>query len=642
MPSDADQAQQNVREALQQFEDAANSTQPPTPVIAQVLQPLVESTASDGAVVWMPADAQTGAMVAAGRFGPAAALVIGEDNRPAAAVATTLQQVWAQGKPAVVGPNQNIFNDPAIDSTTQFLLPIEHEQQSIGLLELISPGTLDPKVYREYAAFAQQAATALGAYLNRRRAQVTAEDTVSTRSMLRLTQHLLTLERPQDIVEDLATQSRSMINAMQAAVVAFGRGRPMVAFADVVKADRKAVIIRNVEQLAETIRERRAPMSFVRDQSVEDDDLTLAPLVNELFTNSAAQGVTITPIRHDDTVVGVLMLEYADAEHVGQRASVQQEMSDSVAGVLARSIASEERPLRRVSNALAAVRDKPRSALVRAAVVVAVAVFIVWLLLFMPVPLTIKADARLEPAQMALLTMTQDGRIDECLVDTGQYVEADQPVLRLDDQDWQLQHDDVTRQIRSAEVALDDLLGEADPAKWAQQMHELVQLDIRLKTIERSLERCIIRAPIAGRVLTRDPQRLVGRTMRVGTDLMEVAQLDEFRLIMDIPEADLALIEQRLHAQEPVTVEFLSRAWPDVLHNASIDTRQAMSATNFLDPKTNRYVFQVIIPIKLEGMREELALASASGRAALVVGRSSVTYRYGREAWRFLRMTLMF
>ncbi|MAE61071.1 MAG: hypothetical protein CMJ49_06915 [Planctomycetaceae bacterium] len=643
MAPETEQAQQNVRAALRQFEAAADSAQPPTPVMQQVLGPLVETTGSQGAVVWMPADAAAQSFRAAGRFGGGAGLVVDEQQHPTDAVIPALREAWSQRKPAVIGPQQATFANTALHDTTQFLLPIQQEDRGIGLLELICPGSLDPKVYREFAAFAQQAADALGKYLARRRDAVGAQDTANIQATLRITQHLLTLGNPREVVEDLAHQTRSMMGATQAAVVAFGSGRPIVAFADVVQPNNQAVRVRNAELLGEAVRARGTPMSFVADQAIEDEDEALAPLVHELFTVSHAQGVTLTPIRSGETAVGAMLLEYDDAEIAGQRATAQQEICDAVAGVLAHAQAWQARPLRRLSNAIASVHGRPRSAMVKAGITLGIVAAVVVVGFFVPVSLPIKADARLEPAQMALVTMPQEGRIEACLVAAGQEVAAGDPLYRLDDQDWQLQLDDLRSKMESAIVALYDMHREGDPAKIARQNLELKQMELKQRSLLRSIDRCMIRSPIAGVVLTRNPDQLVGRTMSVGQDMVEVAQLDEFRLIMDVPEADLALVDACLTEGKAVTVEFISRAWPDALQDATIESSESMSATSHMDMSGSRFVFQVIVPIDLKDMpREALPLANASGRAKLIVGDSSIAFRYGREALGFLRMTLLF
>lgn len=643
MTPTTEQVQQIVQQALSSFEQLASSDDAPAKVVPQLLSALTQALRAEGAAAWMPADANGSRFLPIAAVGASAQHTLDEQKKgPIPPVHAAVHQSWSQRRVIAAAPGQAEFLDTALGQTTQFYIPVETAGRLLAVLQLLCGADLDPKVYREYAGFAQHAARALALYLNKRHSQLMQQDAEGRGAQLRAVHQLLMLQSPHDVVHELANLARPLLAAQRVAVVGYWRGRTEIAFSNTVDVNRKAVLVRAVELLADAARQRGVPMVFSDDQQLTGDDEPLAPLLDDLFNLGDAQAVCLTPIRFEQRIVGVLIAEYGSVTEASQRASHQQELAGLAGPVLEKAILWHTRPLRRTSQLIGSVRDKPVAAAVRSLAVLAVVAGAIYGLFFMPVTIPVRGDARLEPAMLAMITSPYGGRIDQVHVTAGQQVRQGDVLVSLDDSDLRLQLAEVTRGIDQEHVRQQQARREGNITEVRATELKIAQLEIRRRTIERLIERAHIRAPIDGVVLNERPQHLKGMTVPEGDQLLQLGDLKRFDLVVEVNEDDLILVEQSLRNGRPVPVEFLSHASPDDVETATIEHLTALSPTSTLNEMQTRHVYRLTAPIELKGISAELALANRTGRAKLDTGQGSVAKRYFRGVWRFVRMTVMF
>ena len=647
MTPQLDQVQQQIRSAIQTFDRLGGSDDPPNQVIAEALEALVSASGSEAAVAWMPTTADDPTMQPVGRAGQTA-VVVGEDGAPLPAVAQALEQAWSQRKVVVVAPSQSAFADTALHNATQFYVPVEASSRSLGVLHLINNRELDPKSYRDYVAFAQKAALSLGLYLVKRKTDLVAEDAAGASALLRVVHQLLQSDEPADVLSDLANLCRPQLNAQRAAAVGYWADRPEVVFSDVVDTNRKAVLVKTVEQLADAARQRKTPLSYRRDQTLDGEDELLGPLIDQLFSVSKADAVTLTPMYADKEIVGVVVAEYAQPDDAARRAGLQQEISRQAGPILARSAHWHRRPLRKLSNLLWSVKRKPASAARKAAIVVGILLALLVVLFFVPVPLYVRADARLEPMTVASLSAPLSATVESVNVRQGDRVREGDRLMEMDYGQLQLELAGVVTSIKQQKVMQRSAEDEAAngnkkavaQARAAQLRVE--QLEIERQRIKRRINRSTITAPMDGRVLSDHPEQLQGMMRSEGDPLMQLADLTRFYLVIEVDEADIGLISQSIESDRSVPVTFLSHVAPDQPHETQIEALSSVAPTSTPNATRRRPVYDVTVPITLTGPSTDLALANPTGRAKLHVGSSSIAYRYGRRAWRFVQMTLLF
>ncbi len=648
MSQATDQVQQRVQQALRDFEQLSTSDEQPSEVLKQMVGSLARTTTALGATAFMPTpggEPGQRSFTSVARIGPLSNAAAGADGKPLPAVASVLNQTFQQSKPAIAAPDQIEFKGTELLHTTQFYIPIDAMGKVLGVLHLIEPAELDPKLYRQYVAFAQQGARAAGMYLARRQSQVLQEDAASSAALLRSTHQLLAITDPADLIHELANQGRALLHAQRIAVVGYwgaGDATGSVGFSDAIEINRKAVLVRAVEMIADTVRSRQVPMSFAKGQKLEDDEAALDPLLEQIFSLGGAGALCVTPIRAGHDVVGVMLAEYADADQASAKSSIQQDLCHHSGPILQAAIDWRRRPLRRTSALLAAVRDKPISYTAKILGAIALTAAIIYALFIMPVAMVVRGEAKLEPAHTATSAAPFAGRIVSVKVTTGQSVKKGDLLLQLDDADLQLDLARTLTGIRGEEVEAEAAFIKGDrPANTAAQLRG-EQLQIKAKALRAQIDRAQIRSQIDGVVLTERPQQFEGMNVSEGDVIMRIADLSRFDLIVDLSESDVSLVEESVRGGRPVPVTFLSRPWPDIEQRTEVRDLLSLSPSSQPDEAKKNHIFHVTAPLTLNGLSPQLALANPTGRARLDVGQASIAQRYGRHLWRFIQMTLLF
>jgi len=644
MSTTREQVQQVFQQTMRQLDELSGSERSPEQVVPEMLALLNRLTAAQGSVAWLALPKHDPPFAPIGRAGEASGYAFEQSGKPRAEVLSTLQRTFepAEPRPVAVQPGESAFADSPLGESVQLYVPVRQADRSLGVMQVICPGELDPKVFRQYAAVAQQAARCLAIYLITRQSRLREQDLATNSGMLRLVHQLADLDEPGRMIHELANLARSLLQSQRAAVAGFWSARPEVVFADAVETNRKAVLVRSVRLLAEQVRQREVPMSFAREKPAEGDEADLSPLLDELWEQGQASAVVLTPVKHHDRVIAVIVAEYDSEAELERASSLQQELAVQAGPLLGRAIYWQKRPLRRLSNLLWRVREHPRTALIRTAVVLGIVAVLTVGLFFVPVSIPIRADARLEPHVLTTVTAPRTGRVAEVLVEAGQPVSSGDPLLRFDESELKLQLAQVLKRMDAERVAMRTAQARNEPAEVEASQLRLEELQVERQILERRIDRATLRAAIGGIVLTERPEELEGQTIAEGKAMLAIGDLQQMRLVVDVTEGDLALIERQLQAGEEVPVVFLSHAWPDLVQRTAIEDFSAFSPTSVVKPQDRQHVFHVTVPIELEGFSGELALANPTGRARLEAGSGSVAYRYFRRAWHFFRMKLWF
>ncbi|MFW6058952.1 MAG: efflux RND transporter periplasmic adaptor subunit [Phycisphaeraceae bacterium] len=638
----AGQSAPAVSSLPQHLQELASSEDLPSRVIEQALSQLVEQTDSLGALLWMSADSAGEQLKPVGRVGEAGAPLLDPHGAPRGAMMPALRQAWSLRKITAIGPGQSTFEDTPLHRTTQFLLPISGAERVIGLLHLIGPAEVDPKQYRALLEPAQQVGQALGLYLSRRQEKVQQQDQTSQRELLKLMRQMVRAEAPRAMLSELANFARSVLDAQQAAAVAWVGTRTEVLFSEAVEINRRAVRVRNAQSLAEAARQRKVPLTYTRDQPLHGEDEQLAPLLHQFFEMSEAAAVVLLPLTDGERVPGALIVEYLHPGDASERSPTQQMLAEDAGPVLARGIDEHRRPLRRTSRVLLKLREQPLRALATVTMTLALLAALVAGLFFVPVPLDVRVDATLEPRQAATVTAPYEGRIAEVLAAPGQHVQAGDVLMRFESRDWELELASIEAQLRQQRVAMNAALRESDMARFESAQLEVQRLTLQRQRVQRRLDDATVHADIAGVVLSERLDRLQGRNVAAGDELFELGNLDEFDLVLQVPERDLPLVERAMRESGEVPLTFLSRAFPEMLQRAAVTERARLLPTSVADERQDEPMYRMIVPLELPEGHAQLALANPSGRAKLAVGESSVAYRYFRRAWHYLRMQFLF
>lgn len=152
-------------------------------------------------------------------------------------------------------------------------------------------------------------------------------------------------------------------------------------------------------------------------------------------------------------------------------------------------------------------------------------------------------SATLRPEHQATVTARTRGVVLAILVEAGDLVEADQPLVRLDDEEQRIERDRAVtvraqeeRELARAQQLREQRALSENDLDAARREHD--EACHRAAMAELALTRTTIRAPFSGRVLRRhqDPGAMIGD----GTPVLDLADVDPLQADVSVPERHVA------------------------------------------------------------------------------------------------------
>jgi membrane fusion protein (multidrug efflux system) len=165
------------------------------------------------------------------------------------------------------------------------------------------------------------------------------------------------------------------------------------------------------------------------------------------------------------------------------------------------------------------------------------------------------STASLEAESEATVVARVGGVVETVLAEEGQYVRANQPLAKLDDERLALE-------VRRAEVTLQKLKTAFERTKTmfdkqlvSRETYEQARSEYEAQTVATDLAKleltyATIRAPIAGRVSLRHVK--TGNMVRTNDPTFEITNLDPLRAVLHVPERELV----KLAVGQPATLQF--------------------------------------------------------------------------------------
>ena len=155
----------------------------------------------------------------------------------------------------------------------------------------------------------------------------------------------------------------------------------------------------------------------------------------------------------------------------------------------------------------------------------------------------VSATATIEGLIQRAVVAPFDGYIAEADVRAGDTVAAGEVIARLDNRELLLE----LRKSTSEEEKLNNeyrrALASLDRSEARIVQTRLAQVQAQSSLLQQKLERVELRAPLGGIVIAGDLSRSLGAPVERGQVLFEVAPLDEYRLVLEIDEQEIANIE---------------------------------------------------------------------------------------------------
>ena len=177
---------------------------------------------------------------------------------------------------------------------------------------------------------------------------------------------------------------------------------------------------------------------------------------------------------------------------------------------------------------------------IRLKATVAVVTLALAVLLFLPVTYHVSAPARLEGSIQRVLVAPVDGFLRQAHVRPGDNVKAGQVLVELAEQDLQLERRKRESELAQHENAYTAALARADRTQYAINQAKAAEAAAQLDLVEQQISRSRVQAPFDGIVIKGDLTQSLGAPVQRGETLLTIAPANQFRLIVDVDERDIA------------------------------------------------------------------------------------------------------
>ena len=160
-----------------------------------------------------------------------------------------------------------------------------------------------------------------------------------------------------------------------------------------------------------------------------------------------------------------------------------------------------------------------------------------------PVPYHVSAEASLEGVVRRALVAPFDGYVADATARPGDRLTAGAVLARLEDRELRLQKNDLQARIAEAQKQISEAMGDRDNAKVNILTARLDQAQAELNLVQDNLGRTQLTAPFDSIVVSGDRTQSIGAPVRRGDTLYEVSPLDDFRVAIEVPQADFGDVD---------------------------------------------------------------------------------------------------
>ena len=635
-----EQATQRLAEILGRIRKLGSANLEPPQFFANYLQLTVAATGSRGGALWLLQGGQGPQLYC---HVDLELCGINESDGQKRLGAEAVGRTGKEGRPLVVPPEgpetAGTGGEGAAGNQcgrALFFYPLRAANQVAMVLQLIAAEGLSPQDYRAVVGLAGEAAEAAETYLSHRRAAVLEDDRKALAKLLQFAEGVHGTLDAEKVAYQVANLGRETIGCARVVVwldPALKRGVRAVSGVD--KPDRRAVLMQAVEKLGRHCLKINKPIVASREQLAElpvDEELT--ELLKDYFNVSQFNQVFLQPMAAGDRAVGVLVAEGFDEASgtnlAGVIATVAKQGGLALGNAVAAGQGTWSQPLARWRQAARGSRARRKWLAVAAVVLAGLAG-----LALVPWTIEVSADCRLRPRVKRVVDAPLDGvEIVKVLRSSGQ-VQAGEVVVQLNDADLQAERAAREAERAQAQVKFNQALGGSDEQYYRK---ELERLDARIALAKLQIDKCAIKAPITGRILTAQLELRAGETVKLGEPIFEMADLNEWELVLEVPQEEVGWVQRGLAERQKAAVRFFLQAYPERKLRAEI-TRPDQIGHLAQIAKGGNY-FEVQVPVAEDELAPILAgLGDGStGAAKIATAERALGYVLLRKVIRFFRV----
>lgn len=171
------------------------------------------------------------------------------------------------------------------------------------------------------------------------------------------------------------------------------------------------------------------------------------------------------------------------------------------------------------------------------------------LLFIVPFPLSKTAQGIIWTPEKSQVRPKTEGFINKILVDHGNYVEKNQVILTLQDNNLIAARESLISQLAGLQADQYNLIFQ-DPARANNVTEQIEKKVVELSHIEERISALTIRSQIAGRLVMPHQEDVIGTFIERGAILGYILNKDIIKVRAVMPESDTALVHDRLQQVE--------------------------------------------------------------------------------------------
>ncbi len=274
-----------------------------------------------------------------------------------------------------------------------------------------------------------------------------------------------------------------------------------------------------------------------------EEGLSRINLAHAALTKRTGNATCCIPLVSNHQIIGAISLEHQDMIPPSPEAIVWYEHIACLVAPLLELKHQNERPwytlaLQSAKNSWQKLRNNHHHLSILAGSILALAG-----LMLVPVDYRVGAPAHVEGAIQRILSAPADGFIQQAHVRPGDAVKAGDLLIELADQELMLEKQKWESEIIQQENNFSAALARQDRTEYAISQAKASQARAELQLIQQQLGRSRITAPIDGIVLDGDLSQSLGAPVKQGDTLMTLAPRDQYRLMIDVDERDIANVK---------------------------------------------------------------------------------------------------
>jgi multidrug resistance efflux pump len=500
--------------------------------------------------------------------------------------------------------NQGIATDFPI--TNVLIVPLIQDESEVGVIEAVNreghPFDEDDQFFLSSMAETVSSALKNASLMHAERKLAILEALVHVSSEITST---LRLDR---LLQIIVNSPQNVLPYELCAIALDNRGRlQLKAVSGMASLPMGDAAVERVNALVQWLSTQPDSLHLRWHDESEEEKAALPAAVSHHFEESGYRALYSLPLNDDQGRVGLLLYESSQPDFLDlPHTEMIKVLSGQATVALRNALLYREVPLISLLEPLM----QKKSALLRTTrsrrlVVAGIAVAVILMLIFVPLPMRVTGEAVVAPQHLITVAAPVEGNVEKVFAHEGQRVAAGDVLGSMNDWEWRSDLASTEAKYQQASLAMEDDLSHGNAQSGADRAQvEYLRTEVdRARTRMQSAE---LRSPSAGVVVTADLQSTAGKHLDAGAPFAQVLDLDAAIFRIAIPERDAALMQPGQAAAIKLD-SYPQRTWHN---NVSIVSPQA-------EPADGLRTITAEVPVS---NADAVLRAGMSGRAKIFIG----------------------